>query len=152
MKFFETVSSPLGLIELEADEKVLRGARFVKKKRFPDDPNTVLRRAADELDRYFTGELKNFSVPLKTEGTLFQEKVWRALRKVRWGEVTSYQKLARRTGVARAVRAVGSALGANPVVIFVPCHRVIQSHGSLSGYSGGIGRKRWLLRHENQSV
>ena len=152
MKFFETVSSPLGLIELEADEKVLRGARFVKKKRFPDDPNTVLRRAADELDRYFAGELKNFSVPLKTEGTLFQEKVWRALRKVRWGEVTSYQKLARRTGVARAVRAVGSALGANPVVIFVPCHRVIQSHGSLSGYSGGIGRKRWLLRHENQSV
>jgi methylated-DNA-[protein]-cysteine S-methyltransferase len=101
------------------------------------------------ISRYFAGELTAIdSLPVQTAGTPFQREVWRALREIPCGTTISYAALAKRIGRPNAVRAVGLANGSNPVGIVVPCHRVIGSDGSLTGYGGGIERKRWLLRHE----
>jgi methylated-DNA-[protein]-cysteine S-methyltransferase len=104
---------------------------------------------ADAINRYFAGEVEAIdTLPVKTGGTPFQRQVWRALRKIRCGTTVSYAQLAERIGLPAAVRAVGLANGSNPVGVVVPCHRVIGSDGSLTGYAGGIERKRWLLEHE----
>jgi methylated-DNA-[protein]-cysteine S-methyltransferase len=103
----------------------------------------------DALRRYFAGELAAIDdLPVKTAGTAFQREVWRALREIECGTTVSYAKLAERIGRPTAVRAVGLANGANPIGVVVPCHRVIGADGSLTGYGGGMERKRWLLRHE----
>jgi methylated-DNA-[protein]-cysteine S-methyltransferase len=102
-----------------------------------------------QLKRYFAGDLSVIeTIPVKTGGTPFQQDVWRALRDIPCGETMSYGELARQIGRPAAVRAVGAANGANPVSVVVPCHRVIGSNGSLTGYGGGIERKQWLLHHE----
>ena len=104
---------------------------------------------ADVLRRYFAGELAALdAVPVELNGTDFQKKVWLALRRIPSGETISYAELARRIGSAAAIRAVGSANGANPVAVIVPCHRVIGADASLTGYGGGLERKQWLLAHE----
>ncbi len=104
---------------------------------------------ADAIRGYFAGELHAIdALPVRTAGTPFQRKVWRALREIPCGTTVSYARLAERIRQPAAVRAVGLANGANPVGIVVPCHRVIGSNGSLTGYGGGIERKRWLLEHE----
>jgi methylated-DNA-[protein]-cysteine S-methyltransferase len=106
---------------------------------------------ADAVSRYFEGELGAIDgLPVQTGGTPFQRKVWRALREIPCGTTVSYAQLAQRIGQPAAVRAVGLANGSNPVGVVIPCHRVIGSDGSLSGYGGGIERKRWLLEHERQ--
>jgi methylated-DNA-[protein]-cysteine S-methyltransferase len=113
-----------------------------------DKPNDL----TDGIDRYFAGELDAIdSLPVKTGGTSFQREVWRALRKIRCGTTVSYGQLAGRIGRPTAVRAVGLANGPNPVGIVVPCHRVIGSDGSLTGYGAGVERKRWLLEHEQRA-
>jgi methylated-DNA-[protein]-cysteine S-methyltransferase len=105
---------------------------------------------ADAMNRYFAGDLGVIdTLPVATAGTSFQRDVWRALRAIRSGEPISYAQLAERIGRPKAVRAVGLANGANPVGVVVPCHRVIGANGSLTGYGGGIKRKRWLLEHES---
>jgi methylated-DNA-[protein]-cysteine S-methyltransferase len=105
--------------------------------------------AVNALDRYFQGDLAAIdSLPVKTAGTLFQRRVWDALRGIPCGTTTTYGELARRIGRPKSSRAVGAANGANPVGVVVPCHRVIGSNGSLTGYGGGIDRKLWLLQHE----
>jgi methylated-DNA-[protein]-cysteine S-methyltransferase len=105
------------------------------------------------IKRYFAGELAAIDIlPVQTAGTPFQREVWRALRKIPCGATLSYAKLAGQIGRPAAVRAVGLANGSNPVGIVVPCHRVIGSNGSLTGYGGGIERKRWLLEHEKTYV
>ena len=107
----------------------------------------------DALRRYFAGELAAIDdLPVKTAGTAFQREVWRALREIKCGTTVSYAKLAERIGRPKAVRAVGLANGANPIGVVVPCHRVIGADGSLTGYGGGMERKRWLLRHEASAV
>ncbi len=112
------------------------------------DPNDL----TDAIDRYFAGEVEVIdALPVETGGTPFQRQVWRALRKIRWGMTVSYAQLAERIGRPNAVRAVGLANGSNPVAVVVPCHRVIGSDGSLTGYGGGIERKRWLLEHEQRA-
>lgn len=111
------------------------------------DPR-LLDEARRQLDAYFAGDLRRFDLPLATAGTPFQKEVWRTLGTIGFGQTTRYGELARHIGRPRAVRAVGAANGANPVSIVVPCHRVIGSDGSLTGYSGGLSRKRWLLDHE----
>ena len=103
----------------------------------------------DVLSRYFGGEVAAIdAVPVELNGTPFQKSVWAALRRIPFGTTISYAELARRIGEPAAVRAVGTANGANPVAVIVPCHRVIGTNGTLTGYGGGLERKQWLLSHE----
>ena len=105
------------------------------------------------MRRYFKGDVAVLAtLPVATGGTPFQESVWKALRKIKSGKTISYAELARRIGKPKAVRAAGLANGQNPISIVVPCHRVIGSDGSLTGYGGGLDRKQWLLRHEGVAV
>lgn len=107
--------------------------------------------AVAALTAYFEGDLDAVDdLEVELHGTAFQQRVWQQLRKVRAGKTASYQDIARAIGAASAVRAVGAANGANPIPIIVPCHRIIGSNGSLTGYGGGLDRKRWLLAHEGQ--
>ena len=110
----------------------------------------MLKRPRAQLQAYFAGELRDFELPLAAEGTPFQQRVWRALCDIPYGETISYGELARRIGQPTASRAVGLANGQNPISIVVPCHRVIGANGSLTGYGGGLARKRWLLAHESK--
>jgi methylated-DNA-[protein]-cysteine S-methyltransferase len=100
------------------------------------------------LEEYFARARTTFDLPLDPSGTAFQRRVWDALRAIPYGATTSYGELARRLGDPRATRAVGTANGQNPIPIIVPCHRVIGAHGELTGFGGGLDRKRWLLEHE----
>jgi methylated-DNA-[protein]-cysteine S-methyltransferase len=107
---------------------------------------------ARAIDRYFQGELSEIdSIPVKTGGTEFQQEVWRALREIPCGSTISYGELAKRIRRPKAVRAVGLANGSNPIGVVVPCHRVIGADGSLTGYGGGLERKKWLLEHESRA-
>jgi methylated-DNA-[protein]-cysteine S-methyltransferase len=101
-----------------------------------------------QLGEYFAGSRREFDLPMRLAGTEFQQRVWRHLSDIRYGETLSYGELARRIGNPNASRAVGLANGRNPIPILVPCHRVIGADGSLTGYGGGLERKRWLLAHE----
>ena len=103
----------------------------------------------EQLTAYFANELREFDIPLAPQGTEFQQKVWQALREIPFGETLSYGELARRINQPAASRAVGRANGLNPISIIVPCHRVIGANGTLTGYGGGLDRKRWLLAHES---
>ncbi|AGS73321.1 methylated-DNA--[protein]-cysteine S-methyltransferase [Streptomyces collinus] len=115
----------------------------------PDRAEEAFAQARRELDAYFAGRLTRFSLPLAPAGTPFQLRVWQALDEVPYGTTTSYGELAARLGLSRAeTRAVGRALGANPLLLVRPCHRVIGADGSLRGYAGGVERKAWLLTHE----
>jgi methylated-DNA-[protein]-cysteine S-methyltransferase len=119
------------------------------KNRFTIEPGRNPSGLTEAIGRYFAGDLAAIdTLPVQTAGTPFQREVWRALRDIPCGTTISYAALAGRIGRPNAVRAVGLANGSNPVGIVVPCHRVIGSDGSLTGYGGGIERKRWLLRHE----
>lgn len=101
-----------------------------------------------QLDAYFAGRLRTFTVPVAAEGTAFQQRVWEELRRIPYGTTLSYGELARRIGQAAATRAVGAANGRNPVPILIPCHRVVATGGGLGGFSAGLARKRWLLALE----
>ncbi|MFD9094549.1 methylated-DNA--[protein]-cysteine S-methyltransferase [Streptomyces collinus] len=115
----------------------------------PDRAEGAFTQARRELDAYFAGRLTRFSLPLAPAGTPFQLRVWQALEDVPYGTTTSYGGLAARLGLSRVeTRAVGRALGANPLLLVRPCHRVIGADGSLRGYAGGVERKAWLLTHE----
>ena len=118
---------------------------------YPGEPRVrrALPQVAEALRRYFGGDLAALdAVPAELNGTPFQKAVWQALRRIPPGTTISYGELARRIGQPTSVRAVGAANGANPVAVIVPCHRVIGSNGTLTGYGGGLDRKRWLLAHE----
>lgn len=108
----------------------------------------VLAEACAQLQEWFAGTRTRFELPLAPAGTPFQQRVWAALRELPFGETASYADLARRLGDPRATRAVGAANGRNPIAVIVPCHRVVGANGALTGYAGGVARKRWLLRHE----
>jgi len=122
------------------DEPIMRG-----------DSHPILQQAKDELNRYFTGERVTFTMPLDMQGTPFQIAVWRELCNIPYGETRSYGEIALAIGRPSASRAVGAANGANPIAIIVPCHRVIGSNGTLTGYGGGLPTKSWLLRLEGIS-
>ena len=150
-----TIDTPLGKLLLARSAKGLAGIWFEGQKHHPDPlavpeaPNDpLLRRVADQLGAYFAGDELAFDVPLDLHGTPFQQAVWRALLEIPAGETRTYGAIANALGSASAVRAVGGAVGRNPVTIVVPCHRVIGSDGSLTGYAGGVERKRALLTLE----
>ena len=113
-----------------------------------DIPSEITAKAAQELDEYFAGGRKTFDLPLLFVGTEFQEKVWNTLLEVPYGETRSYGWMAKRIGNPKAVRAVGTANGSNSISIFAPCHRIIGSNGSLTGYGGGLPAKKFLLELE----
>lgn len=114
----------------------------------PDSPTPLLRQAARQLEEYFAARRKVFDLPLNPQGTPFQQKVWRALCAVPYGQTASYGRIAAAVGSPKACRAVGMANHANPIAIFIPCHRIIGSDGSLTGYGGGLDIKRALLALE----
>ena len=155
------IDSPLGTIMLAASDEGLQGAWFVQGQRhMPDSSNwpiskhnALLRQAGEELKRYFAGEPVAFDVPLDLDsGTAFQQTVWRALLQIPRGTTTSYGALSARIGQPAAVRALGGAVGHNPLSIIVPCHRVIGADGSLTGYAGGLERKVALLKLEGMPL
>lgn len=117
----------------------------------PEEATPLLLEACRQLREYFAGERKAFALPLAPAGTAFQKKVWAALREIPWGETRSYGDIARAIGKPTASRAVGMANGRNPLPVFIPCHRVIGTNGSITGYSGGLEKKRFLLRLEEIS-
>jgi len=151
-----TYASPLGEILLAATPSALAGLWFEGQKHQPasdgwarDPAHPVLREAARQLDEYFAGRRTRFDLPLDLQGgTPFQQSVWQALLAIPCGQRTSYAALSARIGSPAAVRALGAAVGRNPVSIVVPCHRVVGSDGALTGYAGGIDRKTALLRLE----
>jgi methylated-DNA-[protein]-cysteine S-methyltransferase len=147
--------SPLGTMLLARTEAGLAGAWFEAQKwhpaeldapERPDDP--LLQRAATQIGEYFAGQRSQFDLPLDLHGTAFQQSVWRALCTIESGATQSYASVARSVGSPQAVRAVGAAVGRNPVSVIVPCHRVVGTDGSLTGYAGGLERKRALLALE----
>jgi methylated-DNA-[protein]-cysteine S-methyltransferase len=149
--------SPLGPLTAAATGKGLAGLWFDGQAHHPgplDAPENprhpVLAQACRELDAYWkdAGAGAGFRVPLDLQGTDFQRKVWRALLKIRPGSTSTYAAIAARAGSPAAVRAAGAAIGRNPVSVIVPCHRVLGRNGSLTGYAGGLGRKRALLQRE----
>ena len=108
----------------------------------------VLDEAREQLQAYFEGQRRRFTLPVAPEGTPFQQRVWRELQQIPWGATTTYREIAEKLGQPAAVRAVGHANGRNPVAIVIPCHRVVGANGYLTGYAGGIATKRRLLQHE----
>lgn len=149
------IDSPIGRIEIVGDGSAVIALSIERDGSLPHDdlpeaPDAVLDRAAAQLAEYFAGRRRDFDVPVSLAGTAFQLAVWEQLVDLEWGEVVSYGDLGRGTGRATAGRAVGGAVGANPVPIIVPCHRVLGSDGMITGYSGGEGipTKSWLLAHE----
>jgi methylated-DNA-[protein]-cysteine S-methyltransferase len=159
-QFYAYYESPLGQILLTATSGALTGLHFVGEKYYPgiapgwgyDDTTAVIKSAITQLDDYFAGNRKSFELPLAPEGTTFQRQVWNALIKLHFGETATYAQLAQRIGNPKAVRAVGAANGRNPISIIVPCHRVIGADGSLTGYAGGLERKKALLQLESAST
>ena len=121
--------------------------RFFAPFEIEDGTNAVIARTVEWLDRYFAGERPE-DPPLDMRGAAFELKVWAALRQVPFGQTVSYGEIARKVGAPDASRAVGMANGANPIAIIVPCHRVIGSNGKLTGYGGGLDKKKWLIAHE----
>jgi len=152
--FIDSLPSPIGMLSLAADETGLRYIRFEQERhpvRIADDCLPAPERFTEvraQLQAYFAGELTRFDLPLNPLGTPFQLRVWQALRAIDYGRTESYGELARRIGDAKATRAVGAANGRNPLPIVIPCHRVIGNDGSLTGFGGGIERKRFLLELE----
>jgi methylated-DNA-[protein]-cysteine S-methyltransferase len=146
--------SPIGTLVLVRDEQGLtqlqlpsgKHAQAIDPRWERDDDAFDDVRA--ELDEYFAGTRREFTVPLHPSGTAFQQRVWSELREIGYGETTSYGKIAGAIGEPGAARAVGLANGQNPLPIIVPCHRVVGANGSLTGYGGGLDAKRWLLSHE----
>ena len=115
---------------------------------FQSGETPLLQEARTQLNQYFEGGRQTFTLPLRLVGTSFQQEVWEVLRKISYGKCCSYAAVAQQIGRPKAVRAVANAIGANPLSLFIPCHRVIGKSGDLTGYAGGLAAKRWLLAHE----
>ena len=149
------IGSPIGRIEVTADDTHVLSLAMERDGHLPHDaldenPNELLRRAATQLEEYFAGTRRDFDLPVRLVGTPFQQSVWAELNAIPWGGVLSYGEVGLSTGRPTAGRAVGGAVGANPVPIIVPCHRILASNRRITGYSGGNGvpTKQWLLAHE----
>ncbi len=148
--------SPFGYIILKEKKGYLVQVCFVDKilksdisKEYLEQPaNNILKKSCEELENYFTGNLINFNLPINFQGTLFQRTAWEALLSIPYGETISYFEQAKHIKKPKAVRAIGNANSKNPIPIIVPCHRVIGKNGNLSGYSGGIAWKEFLIEHE----
>lgn len=144
------INTPLGYTQIEGDEHGIKSIivgdeEFELTENIPEE----LEACVLQLNNYFQGDLKEFNFKMNPNGTEFQKRVWDGLLKIPYGKTVSYLELSKQLGDVKAIRAVANANGKNPIWIAVPCHRVIGSDGSLTGYAGGLHRKKWLLDHEN---
>ena len=146
--------APIGLVRIVEQDGAITHVDmsscdgFEQRERGQEGTSPLLEAAARQLDEYFAGTRLEFELPLRPAGTAFQRQAWQALQAIPYGETRSYAQQARAVGRPTATRAIGAANGRNPIAIIVPCHRVIGSDGSLTGYAGGEAVKRWLLAHE----
>jgi methylated-DNA-[protein]-cysteine S-methyltransferase len=148
------INSPLGITKIVGDEDgiaVISVSDVGTNEVSLEIPN-VLKETVSQLEEYFEGKRTDFNLKLNLQGTEFQQKVWKALLEIPYGKTISYMDQTKKLGDIKAIRAVASANGKNPLWIVVPCHRVIGTNGSLTGYAGEIWRKKWLLEHENPST
>lgn len=154
MEVYQTfLETPVGLLEIIGSKHAIHAIRFDAVK-YAESENLppLLRKCRTELEEYFAGSRKHFTVNAEQIGTDFQKLVWKKIAEIPFGKNISYLDLARMTGDEKATRAVGNANGKNKIPILIPCHRVIGSNDSLTGYAGGLWRKQWLLEHEHNIV
>lgn len=143
------IKTPLGYAELTGDENGISSITVFDTERPIDIIPEVIEDAVQQLGEYFEGKRQKFDLKLNPQGTDFQKKVWNELLNIPYGKTISYLDLSKKLGDVKAIRAAASANGKNPLWIVVPCHRVIGSNGDLTGYAGGLHRKKWLLEHES---
>ncbi|MBS1747735.1 MAG: methylated-DNA--[protein]-cysteine S-methyltransferase [Bacteroidetes bacterium] len=150
--YFTYYQSPIGLLKIGGTDHYISELSFIDKpeqvKHGEPGISEVMHQCTEQLIEFFSGTRKNFDIPVHQPGTFFQQKVWGELLQIPYGKTISYLELSRRVGDEKAIRAVGSTNAKNKIAIIVPCHRVIGSDKSLTGYTGGVWRKKWLLQHE----
>ncbi len=143
------INSPLGITKIVGDENGISEISVTSEGAISETIPIELQEAVSQLSDYFDGKRKDFNFKLNPKGTDFQQKVWQELLNIPFGKTISYLDLSKKLSDVKAIRAVASANGKNPLWIVIPCHRVIGTDGSLTGYAGGLWRKKWLLEHEN---
>lgn len=148
--YFGYYESEIGIIEIMGTEDKILAVEFVDRIEKPSESVPVVKECLNQIDQYFRGQRKVFSIPLQLQGTNFQKRVWEELMKIPFGATASYKDIAVAVGRDKAVRAVGNTNRLNRISIIIPCHRVIGIDGSLTGYGGGLWRKGWLLKHEQK--
>jgi methylated-DNA-[protein]-cysteine S-methyltransferase len=148
------INSPLGITKIVGDEDGVSviSVSDVGTNEVSQEIPKVLKEAVSQLEEYFDKKRTDFNFKLNPQGTEFQQKVWKSLLEIPYGKTISYMDQTKKLGDVKAIRAVASANGKNPLWIVVPCHRVIGTNGSLTGYAGGLSRKKWLLEHENPTT
>jgi methylated-DNA-[protein]-cysteine S-methyltransferase len=146
------IKTPLGITTIIGDENGISVISVSNEGETSNEIPIVLQEAISQLGDYFEGKRTDFNFKLNPKGTEFQQKVWKELLEIPFGKTLSYMDLSKKLGDVKAIRAVASANGKNPLWIVVPCHRVIGTDGSLTGYAGGLWRKKWLLEHENPTT
>jgi methylated-DNA-[protein]-cysteine S-methyltransferase len=145
--------SPIGVLKIGGTESFISEITFVDKEEDITDRqenNPLLHACVEQMIEYFNGKRTTFDIPVHQKGTDFQQKVWSELLNINYGRTISYMDLAKRLGDPKAIRAAAATNGKNHICIVVPCHRVIGTNASLTGYAGGLWRKKWLLQHENK--
>lgn len=150
MEYIKVIASPIGNLKITIDEFSLLAIDFVEKEATNYiSKNNLLEEVENQLNEYFDGKRTSFTIPTAPKGTDFQKRVWSDLETIPFGETRSYKEMAIQLGNIKQIRAAASANGRNPIPIIIPCHRVIGSNGSLTGYSGGLDKKEWLLKFES---
>jgi methylated-DNA-[protein]-cysteine S-methyltransferase len=150
-QFLTYYKSPVGWLKITSNDKAIKSITFVERAHETSSQmSDILIESMKQLDEYFEGKRLEFNLELAPTGSEFQHSVWKLVSQIRYGETASYLDIAIRSGSAKNTRAVGLANGKNPIPIIIPCHRVIGNKGKLTGYAGGLERKRWLLLHEQK--
>ncbi|MGL4374359.1 MAG: methylated-DNA--[protein]-cysteine S-methyltransferase [Turicibacter sp.] len=150
--YYAYYDSPIGLVEIKSTKNEILSVLFIENMEKTTVIPLILQEALLQLDQYFKGELSTFNLKLRIDGSVFQEKVWRELMHIPYGETRSYKQIAQNIGQQTACRAVGGANNKNLISIIIPCHRVIGANNKLVGYEGGLDRKEWLLAHEKKAL
>ena len=143
------IESPLGITKIVGNEEGISIISILSEGALSKEIPIILQECVSQLKQYFDGQRTDFTFKLNPQGTNFQQKVWKELLNIPFGKTMSYLDLSKKLGDVKAIRAVASANGKNPLWIVIPCHRVIGTDGSLTGYAGGLWRKKWLLEHES---
>ncbi|BBN83461.1 methylated-DNA--protein-cysteine methyltransferase [Pseudoalteromonas sp. A25] len=151
MIYQHTMNTPIGVLTIQSSSYGLTYVGFNPKNEYEEVCNEHTRQAKQQLKEYFLGTRRDFDIALDINGSVFQKSVWQLLKQVGYGQTNTYGWMANFLGKPKAVRAVGGANGKNPISIIIPCHRIIGANGTLTGYAGGVEKKAWLLKHEQQN-